>query len=323
MTGHIKPPIVQVGPIPTIDTTALFRPVSEVTSPIDKFIANTNAINKILIGATANEAPSPELCSVIVLGYLSAVETYFRTLLSRLVHIDPITMRLMGQKTLLFSVAVSRPKDLLAEALYEDSFASSKELRSKLTEIGMSRLPEEIESALKEYNKICTVRHCCVHRFGYLGTKNATDLGISDHQHLIGGIFIATVDQLSDIADALQQFVKTCNNHIYRFIMDRTVDDQNNSNHLWHWKWSWSYPKDKRYFEPYYSLFALRSGKPVSAPMRDLYSQFQQENARKVAAMNERRNKVMAIAPVTSKSEKILIDAAVSNIERNDIDAKE
>ena len=117
MTAHIQPPLVEVGPIPTIDTARLFRPAKEDLSPIDKFIANTNAINKILAGAVSGGSPSPELCSVVVQGYLSAVETYFRTLLSRLVHIDPLSQKAMEKKQLSFSVAMSRPRDTLAEAL--------------------------------------------------------------------------------------------------------------------------------------------------------------------------------------------------------------
>jgi hypothetical protein len=293
MTAPIQPPIVAVGPMPTIDTTRLFRPVQEVLSPIDKFIANTNAINKILVGAASGGDPTPELCSVVLLGYLSAVETYFRTLLSRLVHVDPISMRHMGQKPLLFSVAMSRPRDTLAEALYEDSFASVKELKSSLGEIGMSvnKLPEEIESALREYGKICHLRHCCVHRFGYLGTKNAADLGMAAHQHLIGGIFAASTDELTDIADALQQFVKTCNNHLFRFVIDRTIDDQHKPDPACEWKWSWSYSKDWRHFARFYNLFALKNGTPSSPPVREVYDHFKASNAKKVAGMGKNKGK--------------------------------
>jgi hypothetical protein len=284
-------PLVEVQPLPTIDTTLLFTHSSGIWSPIDKFIANTNAINVILAGATANNDPTPELCSIVVLGYLSAVETYFRTLLSRLAHIDELTMEALGQKSLLFSVAMKRPRESLAEALYEDSFASVKELKSRLTEIGMKNLPPEIESALGTYESICHVRHCCVHRFGYLGNKNAYDLGIAKHHHLIGGIFSASSDDLANIADALQVFVKTCNNHIFRFITDRTVTSQGEllPEYEWDWAWSWEYRKDKKRFKTYYDLFALVAGQPASVSLKDAYTQFKDGNEKKARAMAAKR----------------------------------
>lgn len=290
MTTHAISPLVEVQPLPSIDTTRLFKPSNDVWSPIDKFIANTNAINVILSMATADREPTPELSSVVVLGYLSAVETYFRTLLSRLAHIDDLTMDALGQKQLLFSVAMKRPRETLAEALYEDSFASVKELKGRLAEIGMKLLPDEIDTALETYERICHVRHCCVHRFGYLGNKNANDLGISTHHHLIGGLFSASTDDLADIADALQVFVKTCNNHIFKFVMDRTVTQQHDRKCgiVWTWRWSWKYKDDKKHFKPYYDLFAAVQGHPSSIPMIDAYKQFKDVNAAKVEAMTAR-----------------------------------
>jgi len=291
MTSVAIPPLVEVQPLPSIDTTRLFKLMGEVRSPIDNFIANTNAINVILAGATNGKDPSPELCSVVVLGYLSAVETYFRTLLSRLAHIDELTMESLGQKQLQFSVAMKRPRESLAEALFEDSFASVKELKIRLGDIGMSRLPDEIEAALGTYESICHVRHCCVHRFGYLGNKNANDLGMSKHHHLIGGLFSASTDDLANIADALQVFVKTCNNHIFKFVTERTVTAQNDPKHKyeWGWMWSWKYKADKRRFKPYYDLFALVVGRPASVELKEAYRQFREANASKVAAMTARR----------------------------------
>ncbi|TPL64994.1 hypothetical protein, partial [Mesorhizobium sp. B2-4-3] len=280
MSSHIVPPLVEVNPIPAIDTTRLFRTVGETLSPIDKFIINTNAINRILSNAAPEGDPSPELCSVVVLGYLSAVETYFRTLLSRLAHIDEITMQALGQKQLLFSVAMAVHRDSLAEALYEDSFASVKELKARLNEIGMKHLPTEIEAAMVTYDRICHLRHCCVHRFGYLGHKNAHDLGLPRHGHLVGAIFSASGDDLAAIADALQQFVKACNNHIFRFVIDRTVTDQNNrqSELSWKWRWKWKLNSDARRFKPYYDLFALVRGTPASASLKEVYGHFRDSN---------------------------------------------
>ncbi|WP_158873916.1 hypothetical protein [Antarcticirhabdus aurantiaca] len=313
MSGPAHPPLVAVGEIPHIDTARLFRPVDSQPSPIDNFIANTNAINKILVNATASEAPTPELAAVVVLGYLSAVETYFRTLLSRLAHVDPVTMLKLGSKQISFAVAMSRPRETLAEALYEDSFASVKELKSRLNEIGMANLPSELANALATYDKICHVRHCCVHRFGYLGTKNANDLGLSTHAHLVGQIFTADVDGLNDIADALQQFVKALNNHIFRFVTDRTVDDQNGPNPQCGWRWTWDVDADADAFAPFYDLFAVRRGTPPSVGAAEAYRTFRDLNLRKARKMEERQDAALAAA---AKSGTALTDPKPDTLEQ-------
>ncbi|MGW9232844.1 hypothetical protein ACWGPT_18460 [Pseudorhizobium sp. NPDC055634] len=269
-------------------TKDLFREPASQGSPIDNFIAHTNAINKLL--AKIEGEPEPEVCSVVLLGYLSAVETYFRTLLSRLAHTDVVTGQMLGDKPLTYAVAISRPRESLAEALYEDSFASSKELSKRLGEIGF-KIPQSMDQDLKEYDNICHLRHCCVHRFGYLGTKNAYELGIREHRQLIGHVFSATLPELDNIADSLQQFVKQCNNHLYKFVVDRTIDFQNRHDNPFDWSWTWQWKADKRRFTPYYDLFALQNTKPSTPPVKEVYEAFRTMNAKKVKAMSARKGK--------------------------------
>jgi hypothetical protein len=287
--------LVEVGELPSIDTTKLFSPVVGKASPIDNFMNHTNAINVIRMRSIG--VPSPELASISVLGYLSAVETYFRTLLSRLAHIDPPTQKLLANKQVMFSVAMSRPKETLAEALYEDSFAQVKDVKNKLLEIGL-RPSNELERAFKEYDKICHVRHCCVHRFGHLGTRNAEELGMREHRDLIGNVFTANAEDLDKIGDALQQFVKTCNNHVYRHVIDRTVIDQNLINTSFDWKWAWTFRADKKRFERYYDLFALTNFAPASKPLKEVYQAFHDTSKKTVAGMARRARPAPSIAHI-------------------------
>jgi len=272
-----------------VATQNLFREPGAQGSPIDNFIAHTNAINKLL--AKIEGEPEPEVCSVVLLGYLSAVETFFRTLLSRLAHTDVVTGAMLGEKQITYAVAVSRPKESLAEALYEDSFASAKELTKRLLEIGF-KIPVAMEADLKEYDNICHLRHCCVHRFGYLGTKNAYELGIRDHKKLIGHVFSTTLSDLTKIADALQEFVKQCNNHLYKFVVDRTIDIQDRKDGSFEWNWEWKWQSDKKRFLPYYNLFALKATKPSTPSEKAMYEAFKAANQTKVTAMAARKKKI-------------------------------
>lgn len=286
ITDHIAI-VALVGEEADIDTSTLFKPASGIGSPIDNFVAHGNAINRIM--ARAGDEPSPELSSLVVLGYLSAVETYFRTLLSRLVHIDPVTEQMLGDRQVTFATARARPRESLAESLYEDSFASVKELKSKLTEIGF-KIPPVIENTFPLYDKICHLRHCCVHRFGYLGSKNAFDLGVRDHNPLIGHLFSAAPDDLEKIADVLRRFLTQCNNHLYRFVVDRTIDSQNKDDSPFDWRWTWRFEDDVVRFRPYYDLFTLHNTQPASANIEAAYRGFHESNLKKIEGMQRRQS---------------------------------
>lgn len=79
--------ITSLQAITPLDTKSLFVPVPPTVtpSPIDQFIANTNAINRIYLAATTMHA---ELGTLVLLGYMSAVESFFRALIRGLINVD-------------------------------------------------------------------------------------------------------------------------------------------------------------------------------------------------------------------------------------------
>jgi len=165
----------------------------------------------------------------------------------------------------------------------ELSFSSASNLEKAIsTTIGLKQVPKDVKSSMETFNKICHLRHCCVHRFGKLGTKNAIDLGLrlDNHAALLEGRFSPTASDIEDIADALQITVKTINNYLFSAILERTVDEADLLS-----AWQMSYTKDKERFQLYYRLFALKSAKPASPAPKEVYSSF----------VKERRHKMMKI----------------------------
>jgi hypothetical protein len=229
-----------------------------------------------------------EVSAMVVLGYMSAIESYFRALVRGLIHIDHHVQKLAEPMTVSFAAALHHTRALLPEALIEDmSFAGAKSVQLMLKEIiGIKgNLPVELDAVLAEFKKICEIRHCCVHRFGRLGAKNAQVLGMAEHSANLENAFAPTFDDLLTIADILRTFVKTINNFVFQSVVERLSDDQSRKLGIaCPWVWSWNYERDRERFAGYYVLFASKIDSPPSAGEDVIYESL------KVACQERRAN---------------------------------
>jgi len=156
-----------------------------------------------------------QLNNLVFLGYMSAVESYFRCLTRQLIWADEFTAEAVQDVKITFGAARHAEPGLLPEVLMEDmtfiTLDSVKDLLVKVIGIGMERITDLI----KEYDRICQLRHCIVHRFGRLGSKNAMKLGFGTHRTLLERKIKIRSAQLEALAFNLLNFVKAINNHIY------------------------------------------------------------------------------------------------------------
>lgn len=265
--------------MPRPDTKAMFKaaPGTGEPSPIDAFVANTNAINKLYVHhLDPGGPPLPrELGTLVLLGYMSAVESYFRTVLRRTIMIDTRAKKSVETMQVSYAAAIHHKPELLPEALLEgQSFAGRKGsidfVKSALDLSG--NLPATVEAALGPFLTVCELRHCCVHRFGKLGSQNAIKLGLDDHSSLIEQPFEPTVDHLQEVADVLRTFVKTINNWLWGELLQRSVRKGAKDFGAIDWTWSWA--QDAPVFSEYYALFASQQDQPPSPPLIQAYSDF-------------------------------------------------
>ncbi|WP_439601855.1 hypothetical protein [Devosia sp.] len=269
--------IVSAQPFTPIKTSALFPspPADSDLSPIDKFLANTDAINLIYLNASG--PIGPELGALVVLGYMSAVESFFRTLIRNLVHVDAYTRAKVEPMTVTYGAAMHHKKQLLPEALLEGmSFSGKKNIEDTLRDvIGLKgKLPNDVEVSLSEFGKICEVRHCCVHRFGKLGASNAIRLGLDEHSGAIEATFSPTRSDLQEIADVLRTFVKTVNNYVFYSILDRSARLGVYAESAPLIDWKMTYPQDRKRFVGYYDVFSTKSDASPSADAKSVYDSF-------------------------------------------------
>jgi hypothetical protein len=262
----------------TLDTATLFdRNFDEgKLSPIDQFIKNTNSVNLVWLSLPDI---SPELASIALLGYMSAVESYMRALIRNIINIDKTAKLAVESLQISFAAAVHNNKELLPEALLEEtSFVSLDNIKKSLNKfIGLQPNYSDMEKHFEEFEKICQLRHCCTHRFGKLGTKNAVALGLAKHNNCLEKPIKLGRAELELSADILRDFVKSLNNIVFRAILDRTavggktsVQGLNAVKENWRWK----YHQDRKRFMQFYSLFASTTDSVPSPEPKRIYESF-------------------------------------------------
>lgn len=199
-----------------------------------------------------------QLANLVILGLVSSVETYFRTAIRKLLIIDTHSRKHSYSSNLTYGAALHHQKDLLPEALLENaSFTSSvnivKTLNSYLDiNLGNYSKNPTLNSAFNDFDLVCHLRHCVVHRSGLLGSNNALALGFDEFSAYLEkpiSINLLTVQEIAVVCDTL---IREINDRIFHEILSRTVKEIN---------WSGDLRSDKKIFKSYFDLFSPESNR--------------------------------------------------------------
>lgn len=250
-------------------------------SPFDQFFENTLRLNKLWATKPEGFALEPEVGILLLLGYVSAVESYMRALIRRIVAIDPYAQSNCENLMLSFAAALHHKTPMLPEALLEESvFSGKKGILSGLSKfVGVDlNQNKDIEKLLDQYDSVCELRHCCVHRFGKLGTKNAVSLGLQGHKQFLEKPLKLGVADIGMIADLLLTVVRVINNELFKRVLTRTVLGASKGPGRETIKlgsdWSWNKSHDRSRYRRYYAIFATVKDAPPSPAADDLYERF-------------------------------------------------
>jgi hypothetical protein len=265
-------------PKKSIDTTSYFdllhREINE--SPYDQFLANSIQLNRHWVGLGPTQEITSELGILLLLGYVSAVEGYMRALIRRLINCDPFSQNKCETFQVTYGAVLHHTSDLLSDALLEETvFSSGPSLSAALTKfVGFDSFSTNTKSLVGDYDAICHLRHCCVHRFGRLGAKNATALGLAKHgKYLEKPVVIRKADMV-DIADLLFALVKSINNEVFGFVLKRSATSRLTPESNVGIGWTWKVKEDRSIFQKYYVIFASKNDATPSPPLRDVYEKF-------------------------------------------------
>lgn len=270
-------------PAPTatkLDTVRWFDAahVPTVESPIDEFRRNLAEINKLYLQAEQRKEYVPMLGSLVYLGMVSAAEGYFRSLLRRLIRQDTACEANAATRTVTYGAAIHHDPALLPESLLEGvSLASAKNVFSELRSLCGIEVPDSLQQLFQNFETISQVRHCGIHRFGKLGSQQALRLGIDQHKPLLEKPLALKVEQLQEIADALQALIHAVNSLCFSVILKRTHTagpTGPKKEKLYQEVWQQDWEADKARFTLYYDIFASTSKPDPSAAVKDTYDAF-------------------------------------------------
>lgn len=262
-------------PSTNFDTSSFFSTeTGEKLSPIDEFLKNAVSLN--LLWATESGDINSQLANLLLLGYVSAVEGYMRSLIRTLILNDSLVQKKCESLQVSYTAALHHSKNLLPEALLEETvFSGRTNITQNLTKyLDINNLNASLGDLLNRYDSICQMRHCCVHRFGKLGVKNAIALGLDEHRNFLEKPVILSRDDLGLIAETLFSLVKSINNEVFSHLINRLIPP-NKSN----FTWSWNYIEDKHMFSKYYKIFRTTEDAVKSPAAKELYNRFKSSKA--------------------------------------------
>ena len=228
--------------------------VENNNSPIDNCLAKIEQLNLIhtqysAIPSTTNNVST--IYNLILLGYISAIESYIREIVRKIIIIDKISRISCELEEINYGAAINYPKHLLPEVILEKgSFASKKNIIDSFKKfLGLEgHQPDELIKTLEEFEKICHLRHCIVHRFGKLGSQNAIKFGLDNHSSLIEKPLKFDINMVFDLSIICTNTVLVVNKYLFNKILERTANKNNNI-------WEWDLRKDKQKFKKYFDLF--------------------------------------------------------------------
>lgn len=296
-------------PAPTatkLDTTKWFDAahVPMVESPIDEFRRNLAEINKLYLQAEQRKEYVPMLGSLVYLGMVSAAEGYFRSLLRHLILQDAACETNAATRTVTYGAAIHHEPALLPESLLEGvSLASAKNVFNELRSLCGIEVPDSLQQLFQNFEAISQVRHCGIHRFGKLGSQQALRLGIDLHKPLLEKPLALRVEQLQEIADALQALIHAVNSLCFSEILKRTHTagpTGRGKEKLYQEVWQQDWEADKVRFTLYYDIFASTSKPDPSAPVRDVYDAFMAFVKNHDHAQKKPKAPVLPVAPVNT-----------------------
>ncbi len=197
-------------------------------SAIDEFYASTSAtLTKIdpKFLATYGE----DIAGLLFVGLISSTENYFRDILGFILSICPISQaNSAGEKVQLGSLLWAEDHLQNRSAFEFLPFSNADNIRKAITSFTRHTIKQNGTSdlMLKEYDKLCELRHAVVHSGHIVAGKNAIKLGLRrSSSSLKVRICYADLQATGSVCTAL---VQAANNELFEAMVARWATDWRN-----------------------------------------------------------------------------------------------
>lgn len=222
-----------------------YRPPAQ--SPIDgvySYIAST-----VILGPQVVLDTNPALARLLLLGFVSSVDDYFRRVMAGVVSICPYTRERVSDKLVAFGAIDYYELAQQGLSLFENtSFASLKDVRTQTQNVfGWSISSPSLVTAIQKYEALCHMRHAATHAGGGLSSRNARELGMKSSG--VAHQVVLNERDLQAAAAICTSVVRAYNRAAYRSILEAWI-----GNGLLVADWE----EDSKFLKPLYDLFRSR-----------------------------------------------------------------
>lgn len=184
-------------------------------SAYDLFYAQLMETIRLAGGAT-----NPTMVRLCLLGVTSITEEYFRASLSGITRVCPKCSIKAGKENISVAASLYYPKEGVGYALMEHvGFSDADTIKKQTKRLCELEIPESssLAEALREFDKVCHLRHAIIHSNGRLSAQNASKIGLSNG---MTSAIALTLASFQDIAEICLNTVRAYN----RFLWDKTID---------------------------------------------------------------------------------------------------
>ena len=225
-------------------------------APIDDYYLYVEHL--LTLGSEQALAESPTLGRLLLLGLVSGVESYFRSVMAAVLRLCPLCRRAAADQLLPYGALDYYGESDVELGLFDAaSLAGASEIRKRtqgLLGISLER-GTSVYAALETFDKICHLRHAAVHARGALGRGNAVALSLGDYDAGRRALAVSFT-ALQQAGVVCHSTVRAYNKAIYKKILDRWLGEG-----ILVGEWE----PDRDTFKPLYDLF--RSKKDASGPL--------------------------------------------------------
>lgn len=192
------------------------------------------------------------LYNLILLGYVSVVESFFREIIRKVVILDAHSTKHCEGLNLKYGAALLHSRELMPEALLEGySFASSKNIQDALKDFldlkNIINVPS-LREALEQFQDVCQLRHIQIHRYGKLGIDNFIKLRAHSLESCVEKPLEMDASKVYNVSVVCNNLILVFNQYIFSKVLERTAQRGAGI-------WSWNYNSDKSLFLKYYNVF--------------------------------------------------------------------
>lgn len=192
-------------------------------SPIDTFYKGRNDILRAVDPQYATDHPS--VIPLVLVGLISQTENYFREIMAGIINLCPKAKEKSAEKKLNLATAWFGYGELEKGVFENVSFSNAITVEKNLKDLIGYKIDNssQISTPLKEFDKLCELRHAIVHSAGLLAGKNAIKLQLQSSKH--PAKVNISFSRLQEAAEVCTSLVCAVNLELFCHLSRRWLDE--------------------------------------------------------------------------------------------------